>query len=169
MNNKHIDVNDALVIKDLTRDDYELNSTFIKINVNEFYINYMLSLYKNFDGDLLLPVILGVVAHHTIARVSKFYNYDARKIVEYMKSGDNHLLLPCNALSISEYTGIPRETVRRKLAKLIQKGWLRQNEKSEVFLDPSIQGIFDDLSFDVAHNVVNVAALITKRVADSKP
>jgi DNA-binding GntR family transcriptional regulator len=30
----------------------------------------------------------------------------------------------CNPFSLSEATGIPRETVRRKIARLMQLGWL---------------------------------------------
>jgi len=32
----------------------------------------------------------------------------------------------CNAMSISQSTGIPRETVRRKIRQLVTKGWLRK-------------------------------------------
>lgn len=84
-----------------------------------------------------------------------------------MKEKNQSLLLPCNAFSISEYTGIPRETVRRKIAKLIKLGWLWKNEKSEVFLDPSIQDVFNELSFDFARNVVEVAGIVMKRLAES--
>lgn len=34
--------------------------------------------------------------------------------------------LPCNALSIEKVTGIPRETVRRKIAKLLDLGWIER-------------------------------------------
>ena len=32
----------------------------------------------------------------------------------------------CTAMSISKSTGIPRETVRRKIRALIKRGWLKQ-------------------------------------------
>ena len=150
----------------LTHQDFENNSLFIEMTVNEFYINYTISLYKTFNGDLVLPVILGAVAHHTISNIAKICDYDKFKVREYMKEKNQSLLLPCNAFSISEYTGIPRETVRRKIAKLIKLGWLWKNEKSEVFLDPSIQGVFNELSFDFARNVVEVAGIVMKRLAE---
>jgi DNA-binding IclR family transcriptional regulator len=37
--------------------------------------------------------------------------------------------LPINLQSISEFTGIPRETVRRKLEILIQKGWIKRDNR----------------------------------------
>jgi hypothetical protein len=151
----------------LTHQDFENNSLFIEMTVNEFYINYTISLYKTFNGDLVLPVILGAVAHHTISNIAKICDYDKFKVREYMKEKNQSLLLPCNAFSISEYTGIPRETVRRKIAKLIKLGWLWKNEKSEVFLDPSIQDVFNELSFDFARNVVEVAGIVMKRLAES--
>jgi DNA-binding FadR family transcriptional regulator len=42
--------------------------------------------------------------------------------------------LPANAHSISLSTGIPRETVRRKLAALVAQGWLEDNGRSEYFV-----------------------------------
>ena len=41
-------------------------------------------------------------------------------------------LEPTNAYSISEATGIPKETVRRKIDKLVEKGWLVKSVRGEV-------------------------------------
>ncbi|MFN5782604.1 MAG: helix-turn-helix domain-containing protein, partial [Novosphingobium sp.] len=36
--------------------------------------------------------------------------------------------LAINLQSIADYSGIPRETVRRKIEQLIAKGWVRRDE-----------------------------------------
>jgi DNA-binding IclR family transcriptional regulator len=41
-----------------------------------------------------------------------------------------------NALSIAEYTGIPRETVRRKVNELIQKGWVTRDDNGDLVPTP---------------------------------
>ena len=56
-------------------------------------------------------------------------------------------LRPCNALSIAEVTGIPRETVRRKLGKLLDLGWIeRTTDDMYVVTDKvsAVFGAFDD-------------------------
>ncbi len=153
----------------LSRENFDNNSLFIQLSVNEFYINYTISLYKKFDGDILLPIILGSIAHHTISVISKKYNYDSKMVMNYLSNSDFDSLLPCNAYSISEYTGIPRETVRRKVAKLIRKGWIKSNNKSEFFLSSSIQGLFSDISYDFASNLIQVASLVKERIKRTQP
>lgn len=39
---------------------------------------------------------------------------------------DHEALCACNVLSLSEVDGMPRETVRRKIAKLLDLGWIEQ-------------------------------------------
>jgi DNA-binding IclR family transcriptional regulator len=41
---------------------------------------------------------------------------------------------PCNAMSISQSTGIPRETVRRKIRELIARGWVRRAGANQLFV-----------------------------------
>jgi DNA-binding IclR family transcriptional regulator len=55
---------------------------------------------------------------------------------------------PCNALSISEATGIPRETVRRKIDMLINKGWVYKNEKGHIYLTPEVAKHFEHFLFN---------------------
>lgn len=45
-----------------------------------------------------------------------------------------------NASSIAEVTGIPRETVRRKLDRLVDRGWLLRNPDSSFRL-AIVQGV----------------------------
>jgi len=42
----------------------------------------------------------------------------------------------CNAYSLSNATGIPRETVRRKAAELVRRGWITRDEKGGFLVAP---------------------------------
>ena len=46
---------------------------------------------------------------------------------------------PVNALSVSETTGIPRETVRRKLKTLVEKGVLTEKDGGYVYKPGNVQ------------------------------
>lgn len=80
--------------------------------------------FEMFDRDILLPILLGEIALHNIT-VAK--NGDA---------GDHAgcELKPCNAYSISAATGLPRETVRRKIARLVELGWVSRRSNGHLYV-----------------------------------
>ena len=43
-------------------------------------------------------------------------------------------LKPCNAYSIAAATGLPRETVRRKIGRLIELGWICREDNGHLFI-----------------------------------
>lgn len=45
-------------------------------------------------------------------------------IAERHFAAQSHKGAPINALSVAQYSGIPRETVRRKIKQMLAKGWL---------------------------------------------
>jgi hypothetical protein len=122
---------------------YQANKTSIAIVMNHFFLRYLNLLYIEFDGDILLPIVLGEIAHHNI---TKFYSHEKKCIKLNVKKGvgykDLRSFETCNAYSISEATGIPRETVRRKIGKLVKKGWLLKNANSEVVISQSVGEYF---------------------------
>ena len=43
-------------------------------------------------------------------------------------------LKPCNAYSIAAATGLPRETVRRKIGRLIELGWICREDNGHLYI-----------------------------------
>ena len=78
-----------------------------------------------FDGDLDSTLILAVIGAALLPkdelRISFSYS-------ELLKQRDIDFRKPLNTLSISQVTGIPRETVRRKLATMEAKLWVERDE-----------------------------------------
>lgn len=106
-------------------------------------VRHLLLLYKEFDGDLLLPIVLGEIAHHN---AKKLYSLDGPclKVRSDIPSDNERLkyLEPTNAFSISEATGIPRETVRRKIFKLIDRGWVAKGRRGDVVITENVSEYF---------------------------
>lgn len=77
-----------------------------------------------FDGDLDLLLILAAIGDRTRPE-----NW-APELRTYRQltnaPGEAHLQYPINIQSVADFTGIPRETVRRKVAVLRKKGWLER-------------------------------------------
>ena len=79
-------------------------------------------------------------------------------------------LLPCNAFSISEATGIPRETVRRKASELVAEGLLERVGRSDLYLrsDPPMYKRFDSDRFQEINDIIELVISVLARVHDRR-
>ena len=79
-------------------------------------------------------------------------------------AADRHLphLRPCNALSVSAATGIPRETVRRKVRWLEQKGWLSIGERGRLSVVNGISKDFQDFDIETTERLLECLQAITR-------
>lgn len=122
---------------------YEAHKGAIAVMMGHFLLHHLNLLYQEFDGDLLMPIVLGEIAHHNVLR---FYSRDGHclDVQENMRSDPDQLrnLEPTNAYSVSEATGIPRETVRRKIDKLLERGWLVKGARGEVTMSDAVSEHF---------------------------
>lgn len=118
-----------------------------------FTLPHLVGLYRYFGGDLTLPIVLGEIAIRNLQAVYQMRAdepYDVldmateQRIIERKYTTEH--LRPANALSIAHATGIPRETVRRKVEKLIEKGWVQRDERGHLFITTKVRedlGEFD--------------------------
>lgn len=85
--------------------------------------------FEEFDRDILLPILLGEIALHNIGSTENGQG-------EGLGRGDdvNCPLKPCNAYSIAAATGLPRETVRRKIVRLIELGWINKRHNGHLYV-----------------------------------
>jgi len=122
---------------------YDRNKKLIAVIMARFFLRYLNLLYRDFEGDLVLPIVLGEIAHHNIIRLYSLKGGG----MQVNEQADNYpeqreYLEPTNAYSISQATGIPRETVRRKIKKLQQKGWVVKNNRGEVCISDTVSEHF---------------------------
>lgn len=87
----------------------------------EFFIEHLTDLGRAFRGDLQSMMVLALVGQVYL-----------RAVRTAVKAGTDPAAIPPDRLSISasriaDVSGIPRETVRRKLILLERKGWLVRN------------------------------------------
>ncbi|ATE62260.1 hypothetical protein [Thauera sinica] len=88
--------------------------------------------FEEFDRDILLPILLGEIALHNIGALEN--GADGAASGERSEGEEGCLLRPCNAYSIAAATGLPRETVRRKIARLIELGWISRRENGHLYV-----------------------------------
>jgi hypothetical protein len=84
----------------------------------EFFIEHLADLSRTFRGDLQSMMVLALVGQVYL-----------RAVRTAVKAGNDPAAIPLERLSMSasriaDVSGIPRETVRRRLTALERKGWL---------------------------------------------
>ncbi|MEQ9260532.1 MAG: helix-turn-helix domain-containing protein [Roseovarius sp.] len=90
----------------------------------EFFIDHLSDTSRAFKGDLQCMLVLAMIGQKWLSAVR-----DA--VAEGIDPGS--LPTASNSTSasrIADVTGIPRQTVRRKLASLDERGWIQRNEDS---------------------------------------
>jgi hypothetical protein len=93
---------------------------------NDAFCELLVVLRRHFGGDLERMLVLAIIGSRTLARG----RIDGMSYDQVM-AGDRAEgeRAPINLQSIADYSGIPRETVRRKLRDLERLGWIRRREK----------------------------------------
>jgi len=91
------------------------------------FLEFLITLHNLFDGDFDLYIVFGAIGHY---RELQFTNgkIDGSKSTLEMPN----YLKRLNPTTLSDVTGIPRETVRRKIKKLIQMGYISIGERKRL-------------------------------------
>lgn len=110
--------------------------------LSQFAVPFLLRNYHDFEGDMLLPLIIGEIGLHNVGRYFERNRNAESEEVLYTTDNLAQYLRPCNALSISAATGIPRETVRRKVDQMIKLGWIIRDEHHHLYTTPAIHEKF---------------------------
>ena len=109
---------------------HHLEVTYV---LGRFMTEHFIRVYTAFDGDLTAAIVLGTIGQYNYRRYCTGVGENAAEGFHGLAERGEHLAhaRPCNAMSISQSTEIPRETVRRKIRQLVAKGWLRKLLRGE--------------------------------------
>jgi len=113
----------------IDRRRYAKNELQYAVILGQYHVRHARMLYAHYDGDLLLPMILGEIAYRNVSGVIGEQDAFADGIEEKLNALHSPGgFKPCTASSIALSTGIPRETVRRKLTVLERDGYIRRTD-----------------------------------------
>lgn len=142
----------------IEREVFDQNFYRVSYLLSRFMVPYMRSVYREFDGDVLLNIVIGEIGTRNLGQ---FYEANRNSKTFETRLGDvsehQRVLRPCNALSISDASGIPRETVRRKVNILIQRGWVSQNERGHLYLTPEVANHFQRFLLELIEELLPAA------------
>lgn len=132
--------------------------TLVSTVVNRFTTDFLRRAYQTFDGDLVMALVFGEIAQYNFSRaLRKLMAQNERQHAQWkdmVKSFELEKVAPCNALSISEATGIPRETVRRKVREMERRGWLRREGTNRLSVSPGIAADLQEFTLEILKEFV---------------
>jgi DNA-binding IclR family transcriptional regulator len=113
-----------------------------------YNLRHLLRLMPLFDGDLLQVVVLGEVAIRNIAVLSPELakeGHDLATVLKLTRPDESIFTDPrrgMNAYSLASCLGIAYETMRRKLAQLVERAYLQRDERGGYWLMPHVPDVF---------------------------
>jgi hypothetical protein len=139
--------------------------------LNHYLTEHLVRVSRAFDGDLTAAVVLGTIAHHNFRRFhEEVVVKSSESMAALVRSGAHReYLRPCNAMSVAASTGVPRETVRRKIAWLIGRGWVRRAGRDQLFVEERVGQDFADFSLGTVQLFSTMLAQFSAATARRAP
>ena len=137
---------------------YAANRARISVALSQFTVPLLSRIYAAFDGDMVAALVLGEIAHRNVE--AWLAQHDNAEDPLYDQNPENRepMLRPCNALSIAEACKLPRETVRRKVVHLIDRGFVYRNDRGHLYLTHDVGDHFEDMTAQIVEHLLVTAA-----------
>ena len=143
--------------------EHDFEASFL---LGRFMTEHLIRVYKAFDGDITAAIVLGTIGHYNYQRYYAEVGAESPKGFQQLVIKGERLAhqRTCNALSISKSTGIPRETVRRKIRALIKRGWLKQIGPDKLVVTELPRKHFTEFDLDTLERFHTTAEEVLKLV-----
>ncbi len=124
---------------------YRRHESEVSLHMSHFLSGYLKEIHRQFNGDLGLVIVLAEIAHHSTALHFRSEHGLDRDLVDALRDGSGKAkdrMPACNAFSLAQSTGLPRETVRRKILELEKRGWVERSGRREVRITAKVGEVF---------------------------
>lgn len=143
---------------------YPVNRARISVALSGFTVPLLSRIYHAFDGDVVQAIVLGEIAHRNVA--SWLANQANPEDPLYDAAQHNASMRPCNSLSIADASGIPRETVRRKVVTLIERGAIYRDAEGLLYLTPNVGDNYEDMTAELVESLLETARSLEALLAN---
>lgn len=132
--------------------------SLVAFAVNRHIVDHLLRFARQFGPDYQMLVIWAVLAHQCVLHLVPLgVRADAILNDRGRLADPDPDLHPVRQRDLSQITGIPKETVRRKLLKLEQNGWIARKGNGWVMVATSIDPELREFSRESARRLLVVA------------
>jgi hypothetical protein len=147
-----------------TRPGYQANRARISLALSQFTMPLLSHLYHAFDGDMVAAIVLGEIAHRNVEIwLANFENPEQALDDPARRTS---LMRPCNALSIADACKLPRETVRRKVVMLVERGYIYRSDEGFLYLTTNVGDDFVDMTADLVDQLLTTARRLESLLAN---
>ncbi|MCW5591104.1 MAG: hypothetical protein KIS74_03300 [Burkholderiales bacterium] len=124
-----------------------------------FMVAYLRRLHAEFGGDVTAAIVLGEIAQHNVRHFMKELLPRSGKDSAALATDEvvAASIRRCNMLSIAEASGIPRETVRRKVAKLEKLGLVSRDAAGGLAVTRKVGRQFKEFDRETLAGLVELA------------
>lgn len=145
---------------------YQTNRARVSVALSQFTVPYLSHLYRAFRGDMVAAIVLGEIAHRNV----EAWLADQDNPESALDDPEQRMqaMRPCNALSIADACGLPRETVRRKVLVLIERGYLTRAKNGYLYLTTNVGEDFEDMTAQLVDNLLTTARRLEALLANRK-
>lgn len=135
--------------------------------MSHFFLGYLKELHREFEGDLTLVIVLTEIAHHSS---DPHFPRGSGSGVTLPPDDAAGTLPSCSAYSLAAATGLPRESVRRKIARLVDLGWVEKTGRAEFRLTPKVAEHFTpDFNIRLLDQLLQTADRIRGALSNTDP
>lgn len=131
----------------------------LAFHLGQVFTKALRELYKAFDGDLTMALVLGEVGQYAVA-----------SLYEKPPNGRRASARSVSTYSISLASGIPRETVRRKIDKLMALGWVVETPGGRLGLnlkhEPPLATLFAEYNREMLRSMHEAMDQLAGRAVD---
>lgn len=131
---------------------YQANRVRISLALSEFTVPFLTRVYHAFDGDMAAAIVLGQIALRNVEAWLAEYGNPAEILDDPERR--EALMRPCNALSIADVCGLPRETVRRKVVLLVKRGYVYRSKEGFLYLARTVGNDFEDMTASLVEQLI---------------
>jgi hypothetical protein len=139
---------------------YAINRARISLTLSQFTVPLLSRIYAAFDGDMVSALVMGEIAHRNVESWLANHQNPEAPLYDPDRERRERVLRPCNALSIAEACGLPRETVRRKVVQLIERGFIYRSPEGYLFLAVDVGDHFEDMTAEIIENLLRTATAL---------
>lgn len=149
----------------------EENRARIAVTLSQFTVPLLSRIYNDFGGDVVMAIVLGEIAHRNVLQWLADPTNPENALMD--PEWRQVVMRPCNSLSISEACQLPRETVRRKVVSLIERGLVARSPEGYLFVTRTVGDTFEDTTVEMVEALLATArqleALLDRRKASPDP
>lgn len=147
-----------------TSPGYETNRARISLALSEFTVPLLSRIDRAFDGDMVAAIVLGEIAH----RDGEMWSARHENAEELLHDPvlRTALMRPCNALPIAEACDLPRETVRRMVVTLVERGYIYRADEGHFYLTRTVGERFEDTTTRLVEEPIATARRLESLLAN---